>query len=401
MSEDKFAEKFERRAWLPPIRKEFIMFKREFTSIVGKPSILGLGCMRLPLFNGEVKNIDQELGMKMVDYAISQGVNYFDTAYVYHEEMSESFIGKALKKYPRESFYLADKMPMWKMKTEEDVEEIFEEQLERCQVEYFDFYLCHAMNRQRLQVLKDCNVYEVLKRKKKEGKIRNLGFSFHDTIDVMEDILNTYQWDFGQIQLNYLDWEFQNAKRLYELLEEAKIPAIIMEPVRGGMLAELCEESEEILKAADKEASIASWAIRYAASFPNVLTVLSGMSNMEQVIDNTTTMKELKVITKEEEKIIDRALEAFKKASTIPCTACRYCMDCPSGVDIPKVFSVYNKYKIGKNKESFRSEYESIGTEHQAQNCISCGVCLEHCPQAIQIPERMEEVDILKKEIFI
>jgi len=309
-----------------------------------KISLLGFGFMRLPVIENNPADIDEKKAFEMVDYARSQGVNYFDTAYMYHEGKSELFASRVLAKYPRESYYLADKLPIWALNTEEDIDRIFNEQLDKCGVGFLDNYLMHAMSKSSFEKAIKLNVYDKLKEYKDKGKIRNLGFSFHDTPEVLEWMLNTYDWDFVQIQLNYLDWDFQNAKKQYELIEAKGIPCIIMEPVRGGALANLCPEAREILKKHSPEKSVASWAIRFAASLPNVLTVLSGMSDFSQVKDNIGSMSPFMPLSEQERKVLDDALEAYKKAKIIPCTGCRYCMDCPFGVDIPGVFRIVNRY---------------------------------------------------------
>ena len=224
------------------------MLSRKFEKINAAPSILGFGTMRLPKLYPDKADIDYEKGEKMIDYAYAHGVNYFDTAYPYHEQMSEAFIGHALKKYPRDSFYLADKLPGWLVNTREDVDRIFEQQLDRCQVDYFDFYLCHALNKEAFKTYEKLDIYDMLAQRKADGQIRHLGFSFHDTPEALEYIIDKYPWDFVQIQLNYLDWERQDAKRQYEICQSRGIPCVIMEPVRGGTLATLSEESAAVLK---------------------------------------------------------------------------------------------------------------------------------------------------------
>lgn len=367
------------------------MLKREYKNTGDQISVLGLGCMRLPKVEGSEK-IDRAEAQKIVDLAYERGVNYFDTAYRYHEGDSELFIGEALKKYPRESFHLATKMPMWMVKSPEDVKRIFEDQLSRCQVKYFDFYLCHAMNASYLDIMKKNGVYEYLLEEKKAGRIRHLGFSFHDSPEVLRQIVEYGEWDFAQIQLNYLDWELQDAKSQYEILTEHGIPVVVMEPVRGGALASLCEESDRILKEARPDHSIASWAVRYVASLPNVMTVLSGMSTVQQVEDNTATMIDFEPLTDKDREVIAAALEAYRKNKTIPCTGCRYCMDCPFGVDIPGVFKAYNTFAIGGGKDRMRNEIAAFGEEHGPDQCKSCGKCMKLCPQKIQIPDRMKEI---------
>lgn len=368
------------------------MEKRKYKNTNLDISLLGLGCMRLPLAEGSTTEIDYEKAEEIVDYAYNNGVNYFDTAYPYHGGQSEKFVGHALKKYPRESFVLASKLPLWLLKAEEDMERIFTEQLENCQTEYFDFYLCHAVDAAKFQTIKDFKIFEFLKEKQAEGKIRNVGFSFHDKPEVLEELADAYPWDFAQIQLNYLDWELYQSKEQYEILAKREIPCIIMEPVRGGTLANPCEEANEIFKAARPEMSVASWAIRYAASFPNVLTVLSGMSNMDQIKDNVATLTNFEPLNDAEAKVVQNALEAYKKNNTIPCTGCRYCMDCPIGVDIPEVFKIYNNYAVSKFKSVFKGTYGDLEETAKAHNCISCGACVSQCPQGIKIPEKMAEI---------
>lgn len=270
-------------------------------------SLLGLGCMRLPRLDPEKSAVDDARAKEMLDYALAHGVNYIDTAYMYHEGDSERFLGEALADHDRSSFYLADKMPIWMAEEPGDVEKIFHEQLRRLKTDYFDFYLFHAQNKANFARCREFGLYEFLARKKEEGVIRHLGFSFHDSPEVLEEIVNTYDWNFAQIQLNYADWEIQNARRQYEILAEHGIPCIVMEPVRGGALADVCPTVNAMFKAARPHSSIASWAIRYAASKPNVMVVLSGMSNMEQLKDNLNTMSDFEPLTAAEEELCARA----------------------------------------------------------------------------------------------
>ncbi|MDR3216728.1 MAG: aldo/keto reductase [Clostridiaceae bacterium] len=360
----------------------------------GKPvSLLGFGIMRMPKKNAVTQRIDRKTAAEMIDFAIANGVNYFDTAYIYHLGDSESFIGEALKKYPRESFNLATKLPTWLVKSERDVEKFFNRQLEKCQTDYFDFYLVHSLNNDNRKKIDKYNIYEILSRKKAEGKIKNLGFSFHDKPPVLKEIACGYDWDFAQIQLNYLDWELQDARTQYQILRDRGIHVIVMEPVRGGTLATLNPKSAAILKEAAPDKSLASWAIRYAASLPGVLTVLSGMSNLEQVKDNLNTMSPLIPFSEAEYKTVTNALAAYKKSAVIPCTACRYCMPCPMGVDIPGVFAAYNLFCTGGNKFSFSGDYDLLGNEHKAAQCVNCGKCTSHCPQSIKIPDWLGKIN--------
>lgn len=367
-----------------------MVVKRPYKDTGKEISLLGLGCMRLPKVSPDKDDIDYEKAQEIVDYAYAHGVNYFDTAHMYHGGKSEEFVGHALKKYDRSSFYLATKMPIWMADTPEDVDRIFNLQLQRLQTDYVDFYLCHSLGEGNFKKLRDFKAYEYLAKKKEEGFIRHLGFSFHDTPDVLEKIADAYPWDFGQIQFNYLDWEFLDSRRMYKILEERGIPSIIMEPVRGGTLADLCESSNALFKAARPDDSVASWAIRYAATPPNILTVLSGMSNMEQIMDNVKTLSDFQPVTPEDRQIIDQALTIYKQQETVPCTGCRYCVEyCPVGVNIPKMFDLYNHFAIGKNKWDYREDYQAVPDSERMTNCISCGNCVEYCPQSIEIPERL------------
>ncbi len=365
------------------------MEMRQYRDTDVKVSLLGMGCMRLPKVDPEKEDIDYEKAQEIIDYAYANGVNYFDTAYGYHGGQSELFVGQALKKYPRESFFLASKMPIWCVKEKGDVERIFNEQLQRCQTDYFDFYLFHSQNAANFQKCQEFGVYEFLSQMKAEGKIRRLGFSFHDTPEVLRHICDTYPWDFAQIQLNYLDWEMQDAKTQYQILNDREIPVIVMEPVRGGALASPCEAADILFREERPDKSVASWAIRFAASLPGVLTVLSGMSNMEQVRDNVDTMTRFEPLTDREREVIDEALEAYRKKDTVPCTGCRYCMDCPFGVDIPKMFSLYNHYVLDRDGEDYLEAYEAQPESQRADQCQACGACMEKCPQHIRIPDQM------------
>lgn len=365
------------------------MEMRQYRDTDVRVSLLGMGCMRLPKVDPEKEDIDYEKAQEIIDYAYANGVNYFDTAYGYHGGQSELFVGQALKKYPRESFFLASKMPIWCVKEKGDVERIFNEQLQRCQTDYFDFYLFHSQNAANFQKCQEFGVYEFLSQMKAEGKIRRLGFSFHDTPEVLRHICDTYPWDFAQIQLNYLDWEMQDAKTQYQILNDREIPVIVMEPVRGGVLASPCEAADILFREERPDKSVASWAIRFAASLPGVLTVLSGMSSMEQVRDNVDTMTRFEPLTDREREVIDEALEAYRKKDTVPCTGCRYCMDCPFGVDIPKMFSLYNHYVLDRDGEDYLEAYEAQPESQRADQCQACGTCMEKCPQHIRIPDQM------------
>ena len=376
------------------------MQKRILKSDGTPVSLLGMGAMRLPTVNNQAANIDKEAAFAMFDYAYANGVNYFDTAYPYHMGQSEIITGKALSRYPRESWLLANKLPGWLLQEVGDAERIFNEQLEKCGVEYFDFYLCHNIQKRDLTKYPEFKVMEFLSRMKAEGKIRRLGFSFHEDIEFLEKVCSYYDWDFGQLQLNYLDWELQDAKTQYAILEKYNIPCIVMEPVRGGALADLCPEANAIFKNAAPDKSIASWAMRYAADFPNVLTVLSGASDMEQMQDNIRTMSSFAPLSKAERKTIAAALAVFKEKFSLPCTACRYCMDCPAGIDIPAMLAIYNQYLLSKNGWEYHACYSGFPEGARARNCTACGICMEHCPQSIDIPEQMRRITAETNKLF-
>lgn len=392
----------------------------------GKPvSLLGYGTMRLPKTDPDKDDIDYHAGLKLIDYAYRHGVNYFDTAYMYHGGKSETFVGEALSRYPRESFYLADKMPGWMVGDggRTKAKEIFEDQLAKCRTSYFDFYLLHSLGSQEdfeKTYLKNENdphsgdVLSYLDSEKAAGRIHNLGFSFHGNSAFFAYLMKLRKWDFCQIQCNYLDWDNQNAKKLYALAEEYGVQLIIMEPVRGGSLVNLCDESVGILKKAAPERSIASWAIRFVASLPNVLCVLSGMSAIDQVTDNVATMTDFKPLSEQDYQTLREAVSAYIRKGSIPCTACHYCFECPKGIDIPGIFAVYNQCAaedklplsvgVSEAEQSIRAEaflkaYDAIPKEHQAHNCIHCGKCASHCPQTIKVPDKLAEISAMVDRI--
>ncbi|MEI6578789.1 MAG: aldo/keto reductase [Eubacteriales bacterium] len=368
------------------------MYKKEFKNSSQPISVLGLGCMRLPVINGDDGAIDYEKAQEIVDYALANGVNYIDTAHGYHSGQSQVFLGKALAKVPRESYFLATKLPMWSVNTKKDVEKIFKLQLNLLNTDYFDFYLLHALYKGNFKKVIDFGAYEFIAEMKTQGKIKNIGFSFHDSAAVLEEIVNKYDWDFAQLQINYVDWKNQNAKKQFEILANKNIPCIVMEPVRGGGLANPGKEACKLLQDARPDKSIASWAMRFGASLPNVITVLSGMSNMEQLKDNIDTLTDFEPLSKAEILLLEKAAEAYNLRDLIPCTACRYCMDCPSGVDIPGMFELYNGYVVSKNKEGFVEAYKETEIGERAENCIACGQCAPRCPQSIEIPEKLEMI---------
>ena len=345
--------------------------------------------------------IDEPEAEKMLDKAIAAGVNYIDTAYPYHDGASEPFVGRALKKYDRHSFYLATKLPCWKVEALEDVEKIFEEQLGRLQTDYIDFYLMHALNKDSFHKMAELGVVEKLEELKAAGKIKYLGFSFHDAYDVFEEIIGYRDWDFCQIQLNYMDTEEQAGMKGYRLTEEKNIPLVIMEPIKGGSLAAFADDITGKFRELDSELSVASYALRWVGSLPNVKVILSGMSTMEQTEDNLKTFENFKPLSEEESRTIEDIVALIKGRVQNGCTGCRYCMPCPAGVDIPGNFRVWNTYHMYQNYNMVKGSWENgLGDEKQARNCVKCGKCEKACPQKLHIREDLEKVqaDMDKKE---
>lgn len=367
------------------------MIDRRMIPALGKEiSRLGYGGMRFPK-NGD--EVDVDAAVQLLRKAYEMGINYFDTAMVYHKGESEKIFGKAFEPYPRDSYLIADKMSIWLCSDEEDMKARFYNQLKTLKTDYIDFYLVHSLNRNHYKKVKDLHCVEFLQQMKQEGKIKHLGFSFHDTYQVFTQILNDYTWDFVQIQLNYLDWHNQGAEQLYRELERRNLPVIVMEPVRGGYLATIDSERAKPFLELEPQRSIASWAIRWVESLPQVAVVLSGMSDLQQLEDNVATMTHFEPMNEQELAAIDRVVEEIRKVNEIPCTGCRYCMDCPMGVDIPEIFSIYSQYKIFGKEKAFVQDYEEV-VEHGngAEHCVRCMACTTKCPQMIAIPDKLEMI---------
>ena len=370
------------------------MIYRVFQDI--KLSALGMGAMRLPVVDGDDSRIDEKKAEEMVAYAMANGVNYYDTAWGYHGGNSELVMGKALKNYPRESFYLASKFPGYDLANMDKVEEIFEKQLEKCQVEYFDFYLFHNVCEMNIDAYLDpkYGIFEYLMKQKENGRIRHLGFSAHGRMDVLKRFLDAYgeHMEFCQLQLNYLDWTFQNAKEKVELMREHNIPVWVMEPVRGGKLASLDPENESKLKALRPEESIAAWAFRFLQSVPEVKVVLSGMSNMEQMQENIRTYGEDKPLNKKEMDTLMGIAEDMVKKNVVPCTACHYCVDhCTQGLDIPRLLELYNEHAFTGGGFIAPMALSAIPEDKHPDACIGCRSCEAVCPQQIKISEVMAD----------
>jgi len=368
------------------------MTKRKLGNIAGEVSLLGYGLMRLPLKDRRNQaEIDKEKAQELIDRAMKGGVNYYDTAWVYHQGMSERFAGEALKKYPRESYYLADKMPVWEVKSLDDAKRIFQEQLDRCQAEYFDFYLMHSLNGGAWPNVRDNGALEYARQMKKEGKVKNLGFSFHGDNKDLAVIADFGGWDFAQIQLNYFDWD-DYSKEQYEILTSHGIPVVVMEPLKGGELANLQPKTLEMLTNARPGTTAAQWAFEFIASLPNVLTILSGMTYMEHVEENLKTFSPIEPLSDEGKELLVKVKEFMKEEGKIPCTTCRYCTPCPVGVAIPDIFKMYNNYRSSLVKWMSQREYFQLEKGSRADACVECGACLKKCPQKINIPEELKRV---------
>ena len=366
------------------------MIYRDFQDL--KLSALGFGAMRLPVVDGDDGAIDEPRALAMVDFAMEHGINYYDTAWGYHSGNSELVMGRALARYPRESFYLATKFPGYDLANMPKVEEIFERQLEKNGMEYFDFYLFHNVCEMNIDAYlnPEFGIYDYLVKQREAGRIRHLGFSAHGSVEVMRRFLEAYGKDmeFCQIQLNYLDWEFQDARGKVELLKEWGIPVWVMEPVRGGKLANLSEANAAKLTAARPDEEPVAWAFRFLQGIPEVVVTLSGMSNMEQLKANIATYETERPLTDEERATLQEVVDDMLGQGTVPCTACHYCTShCPQGLDIPFLLAMCNQMQItGKGDFIAPMALSSLPADKQPSACIGCGSCAAVCPQQIDIP---------------
>jgi hypothetical protein len=382
---------------MSPLKKktegESKMIYRTFQDL--KLSALGMGAMRLPVLEGDDSKIDEAAAARMVACAMERGVNYYDTAWGYHSGNSERVMGRILKAYPRDRFFLASKFPGYDLSNMPKVEAIFEEQLKKCQVDYFDFYLFHNVCEMNIDSYLDpqYGIYEYLMKQKENGRIRHLGFSAHGNLEVMKRFLKAYgpQMEFGQIQLNYLDWSFQNAKQKIELLQQYGIPVWVMEPLRGGRLAKLPEASAARLAALRPKENIPAWAFRFLQTIPEVVVTLSGMSNLEQLEENLNTFEEDQPLNPSEWDTLLTVANGMLD-HVLPCTACRYCVShCPQGLDIPSLLELYNEHSFTGGGFIAPMALMAIPKEKQPDACIGCGSCEAVCPQQIRIPQAMAD----------
>lgn len=362
---------------------------------------LGFGMMRLPLCDpNDNSSIDFETTCKMVDRFLEKGFTYFDTAYMYHDGQSERIAKRALvMRHDRSSFTLASKMPVMRVTCPEDAPRFFEEQLEKCGVGFFDYYLVHCLNTHNYQVGLDNGVFDYLRSERAKGRIRHLGFSFHDTAEVLDRILTEQPYmEFVQIQLNYLDWDDHKvqSRLCYETARKHGKEIVVMEPVKGGTLARLPEEAEKMLKDYAPDASPASYAIRFAAGKEGILTVLSGMSNLEQLEDNTSYMRDFVPLDATEEELVRKTVSLIRQSAQIDCTGCSYCTeDCPAGIPTPAFFKLYNEHLKRLDKGEFygKDEYEALAAKTaKASSCMECGLCESRCPQKIPVMRALRRV---------
>jgi predicted aldo/keto reductase-like oxidoreductase len=379
---------------------------RQFGKLDWKVSALGFGLMRLPLLPRSKGAIDEMEALRMVRFAIAEGVNYLDTAYVYHSNKSENFLAKVLKDGYRKKVKIATKMPTWLAKTPEDFDKLFNEQLKKVEVDYFDFYLVHALNRNSWKKMFELGILEWAERMKKAGKIRYFGFSFHDSLSVFKKIIDDYDsWDFCQIQYNYMDIQNQAGTRGLKYAAKKGLGVIVMEPLLGGKLAKLPPVVKKELKQAPIQRSPADWALQWLWDQPEVSFVLSGMTTMKQVEENLVSADHsgVGILTKAEKEFIRKVRDAFKGMQPVPCTQCQYCMPCPNGVHIPDNFDTFNRAAILKNWGDGNFIYtHHLPEKARASACIDCNECEPKCPQTIPISDWMPYIDsvLTKKEKY-
>lgn len=355
-------------------------------------SALGLGCMRLPVIDKDNARIDVAATEEMIAYAIKNGINYFDTAWGYHSGNSELVAGELLSKYPRESYYLASKFPGFDVDTFKRKEEVFERQLEKCRVDYFDFYLCHNVCERNIEefLSEEYGLFDYLLRQKEAGRIKHIGFSTHGTLETMKRFLDAYaeHLEFCQIQINWLDWKFQNAKAKVELVQSYGLPVWVMEPVRGGGLCKLSEKNTKRLAALRPEWTLPEWAFRYLQSLDGVVMTLSGMSNMQQLRENVETYRESIRLSDVEMQALMEIADEITSGSAVPCTACSYCVEkCPKGLGIPRLMELYNEHTVTGGGFIAPMAVAALAEDKRPDACIGCRSCEKVCPQDIKISE--------------
>lgn len=373
---------------------------RTFSKTGENISLLGFGTMRLPVKDGDFAKVDEAEAIRMIRAAIDRGVNYVDTAYMYHDGMSEVATGKALKDGYREKVLLADKLPLWMAKTPEDMDRIFNDQLKRLDVDYIDMYLVHSVSAPVWKRAVKYNAIDFLEKKREEGRIKHIGFSFHDDFEVFEEVLKAYSWDFCQIQLNYMDTNFQAGVKGLKLAGSMGIPVIIMEPLKGGKLTDVLPQSiKDLWDQAPVKRTPAEWALRWVADFPEVLTILNGVSTMEQADENIGILSEADPgsLTEAEHKLIQNVADEYNNLIQYSCTGCQYCMPCPVKINIPDIIGRYNDWFVYEGNEKIMNDFKTwVNPKAMPSVCEECGACESHCPQHLPVPEIMKKA----KEIF-
>ena len=354
-----------------------------------KTSCLGFGCMRFAYKDG---GVDEEKAIKLVRKAYESGVNYFDTAYVYLDGNSEPILGKAISIYPRDTYYLATKYSFWNLTDQSEIEKMIDKQLANLQTDYIDFYLLHALSKDRFEHIKKYHILDTVLKWKEQGKIKHIGFSFHDGYDTFMEILNYYDWEFCQIQFNYMDYNIQQGQKGYEELVKRQIPIIVMEPLKGG---KLCAFNQKIAKKFYdyNNDSLTKWALRWVLSQKGVMTLLSGMNEMPQLEENLKIASEFSSLTEDEEKLVKEVSEDLRNVEAVGCTGCKYCMPCQKGVNIPRNLHLLNDYEMYQSLGDIKWQYKMLkNNEADASKCINCKACVAKCPQHIQIPDCLKKV---------
>ncbi len=373
---------------------------RYFTKNRIKISSLGFGCMRLPVLGNDLSKIDEKKASELLSFAIDKGINYFDTAYNYHQGMSELFLGKFLNKSLRDKVYIATKCPVWLTEEYEDFEKLLDDQLEKLKTDYIDFYLLHSLHKKTWDKVVELRVFDFLKQAKEKGKIKYIGFSFHDELPLFKEIIDSYPWDFCQIQLNYLDREYQAGLEGLWYAKDKDIDVIIMEPIKGGRLAKASDDIKKIWNESPIKRSPAQWALKYLFNMEEISIVLSGMTTMDQVVENIKVVNETtpNSLTTKESSLIERVSKLYNDRIKVGCTGCEYCLPCPSNVAIPDIFELYNHAYIFDALEESKNSYKTYKEKNiDATKCVECGSCEEICPQNLSIIDFLKDAEDLLK----
>jgi len=370
---------------------------RRFGNLDWEVSVLGFGAMRLPLADKETGKVDEPETIRMIHYAVDHGVNYIDTAYLYHGGQSEVIVGNALKDGYREKVKVATKLPVWLVEDEKGFDRYLNEELERLQIEKIDFYLLHGLNSGTWPKVRDLGVIRWAEGAMADGRFDHLAFSFHDNLEAFKQIVDDYDnWTLAQVQYNYMDVDHQAGRRGVEYAANKGLAVVVMEPIRGGRLAKAPGPVAEVWESATQKRSPAEWALLWVWNQPEVSVALSGMSSMEQVVENVAIADRARpgILTAEELTLVDQAREAYKGLAPIPCTNCRYCMPCSSGVEISRIFQIYNEAMMYENPRAARWAYGELKEEQRADQCTECGECMDACPQEMDIPGWLEKAHI-------